>query len=62
MENLTALETCDDASLWGVMGETVAPDVQRAPSALLERRQSASLMDAEREQLALRSTTSLSST
>lgn len=52
IENLTALETCDEASLWRVMGETVATDVQCALSALLERQQSASLTDAEREQLA----------
>jgi hypothetical protein len=51
VENLTALETFDDQSLWRVMGETVPAELQRKLSELLERQQSASLTAAEREQL-----------
>ncbi|MSQ48158.1 MAG: hypothetical protein EXR78_07185 [Deltaproteobacteria bacterium] len=52
IENLTALETLDDQSLWRVMGETVPAALQRELSALLERQQSAALSVAERERLA----------
>ncbi len=51
IENLTALETQDDQSLWRVMGETVPAKLQRELSELLERQQSASLTVSEREQL-----------
>ncbi len=51
IENLTALETLDDQSLWQVMGETVPAALQRELSELLERQQSASLTVAERERL-----------
>jgi hypothetical protein len=51
IENLTALETLDDQSLWRVMGETVPPKLQRELSELLERQQSASLTVTERERL-----------
>ena len=51
IENLTALETQDDQSLWRVMGETVPAKLQRELSELLERQQSASLTAAEREKL-----------
>ena len=53
IENLTALETLDDRSLWRVMGETVPPKLQRELSELLERQQSASLTGAERERLTM---------
>jgi hypothetical protein len=52
IENLTALETLDDRSLWQVMGETVPAKLQRELSALLEQRQSDSLSTTERERLA----------
>jgi hypothetical protein len=51
IENLTALETLDEQSLWRVMAETVPAELQRKLSGLLERQQSASLTVAEREQL-----------
>ena len=51
IENLTALETLDDQSLWRVMKETVPAALQRELSELLERQQSASLTVSEREQL-----------
>jgi hypothetical protein len=51
IENLTALETLNDQSLWQVMGETVPAALQRELSELLERQQSASLTVAERERL-----------
>ena len=51
VENLTALETLDDQSLWRVMGETVPVELQRELSKLLERQQAASLTAAEREKL-----------
>jgi len=51
VENLTALETLDDQSLWRVMGETVPAELQRELSELLERQRAASLSAAEREQL-----------
>lgn len=51
IENLTALETLDDQSLWRVMGETVPAKLQRELSALLERQQSTALSVAERERL-----------
>lgn len=53
IENLTALETLDDQSLWRVMGETVSAVLQRGLSELLERQQSASLTGAERERLTM---------
>ena len=52
IENLTALETLDDQSLWRVIGETVPAASQRELSALLERQQSAALSAAEHERLA----------
>lgn len=51
IENLTALETLDDQSLWQVVGETVPAKLQRELSKLLERQQSTSLTVAERERL-----------
>jgi len=51
IENLTALETLNDQSLWQVMGETVPAALQRELSELLKRQQSASLAVAERERL-----------
>lgn len=53
IENLTALETLNDQSLWQVMGETVPAALQRELSELLERQQSASLTGAERERLTM---------
>ena len=53
VENLTALETLNDQSLWQVMGETVPAALQRELSELLERQQSASLTVAERERLTM---------
>ena len=53
IENLTALETLDDQSLWQVMGETVPAKLQRELSALLERQQTDSLSTTERERLAM---------
>ena len=53
VENLTALETLNDQSLWQVMGETVPAALQRELSELLERQQSASLTGAERERLTM---------
>jgi hypothetical protein len=52
IENLTALETLDDQSLWRVMGKTVPAALQRELSALLERQQSATLSVEEHERLA----------
>src|SRR5712692_5309591 len=53
IENLTALETLNDQSLWQVMGETVPAALRRELSELLERQQSASLTGAERERLTM---------
>jgi hypothetical protein len=53
IENLTALETLDDQSLWRVMGETVPAALQRELSKLLERQQSTSLTVSERERLTM---------
>lgn len=51
IENLTTLETVDDQTLWHVMGESVPPDEQEQLHALLERHQSGSSSEVEREQL-----------
>jgi len=53
VENLTALETLNDQSLWQVMGETVPAALQRELSELLEQQQAASLTGAERERLTM---------
>lgn len=53
IENLTALETLDDQSLWRVMAETVPAALQRELSKLLERQQSAALTVSERERLTM---------
>jgi hypothetical protein len=50
-ENLTALEMLDDQSLWQVMGERVPATLQRALTNLLDRQQSATLTDAQQQQL-----------
>lgn len=54
LENLTALETLDDHSLWQVIGETVPAALQRELSALLERHQATDLSVEEHERLATR--------
>src|SRR5262245_45047609 len=52
IENLTALETLDEQSLWRVMGETVPAELQRDLRALLDQQHSSSLSSAECERLA----------
>lgn len=52
IENLTALETLDDQSLWRVMGETVPAELQRELRALLDQQHSSALSSAECERLA----------
>jgi hypothetical protein len=52
IENLTALETLDEQSLWQVMGETVPAELQRDLRSLLEQQHFSVLSSAECERLA----------
>jgi hypothetical protein len=52
VDDLTALETSDNESLWRVMKETVSPETLARIGEFLERGQRESLTSAEQDQLA----------